>query len=83
MFIFATPQDMIHPAANYELEKTPGKGFVDFKLLGESLDKYGYYGDVTLETEYKNYKDPSEVDAENISAIAYLKSVGWQISVKR
>lgn len=71
------------PAANYELEKTPGKGFVDFKLLGESLDRYGYYGDITLETEYKNYKDPSEVDDENASAIAYLKSVGWQISVNR
>lgn len=68
------------PAGNYELEKTPGKGEVNFKLLGETLDKYGYSGNVTLETEYKNYKDPTEVDVENAYAIAHLKSVGWEVS---
>jgi len=67
------------PAGNYELEKTPGKGEVDFALLGQTLDKYGYRGSVTLETEYKNYQDPAEVDTENRYALAYLKSVGWQV----
>ena len=68
------------PVGNYKLEKTPGKGEVDFKLLGETLDKYGYSGNVTLETEYKNYKDPAEVDNENAYAIAHLKSIGWEVS---
>jgi sugar phosphate isomerase/epimerase len=71
------------PAGNYELEKTPGKGEVKFKLLGEALDKYGYNGNVTLETEYKNYKDPAEVDRENAYAITYLKSIGWEVSENR
>ena len=71
------------PAGNYELEKTFGKGEVDFKLLGETLDKYGYNGNITLETEYKNYKDPAEVDDENAYAIEYLKSVGWDVSDNR
>ena len=70
-------------AGNYELEKTPGKGEVDFKLLGETLDKYGYSGNVTLETEYKNYKDPAEVDNENAYAIKYLKSIEWEVSNNR
>ena len=67
------------PTGNYELEKTPGKGEVNFGLLGQTLDKYGYSGNVTLETEYKNYQDVSEVDSENAYAIAHLKSVGWQV----
>jgi len=68
------------PAGNYKLEITPGKGEVDFGLLAETLDKYGYRGNVTLETEYKNYKDPGEVDSENAYAIAHLRSVGWEVS---
>ena len=64
---------------NYELERTPGKGEVDFRLLGETLDRHGYSGHVSLETEYKNYRDPAEVDAENAYAIAHLKNVGWKI----
>lgn len=67
------------PAGNYELEKTPGKGEVDFGLLGQTLDKYGYSGNVTLETEYKNYKDVAEVDSENTYALAHLKNTGWQV----
>ena len=69
------------PAGDYELEKTPGRGEVDFGRLGETLDKYGYRGEVTLETEYKNYGSPEEVDEENRFALAYLKSVGWNINV--
>ena len=68
-------------AGNYKLEKTPGKGEVDFKLLGTTLDKYGYCGNVTLETEYKNYKAPTEVDHENAYGLAYLRSIGWEVSV--
>lgn len=68
------------PAGNYLLEITPGKGEVDFELLGKTLDQYGYRGNVTLETEYKNYKDPAEVDHENAFALAYLKSVGWEVA---
>ena len=69
------------PAGDYELAKTPGRGEVDFGHLGETLDKYGYRGEVTLETEYKNYSSPEEVDEENHFALAYLKSAGWNISV--
>jgi sugar phosphate isomerase/epimerase len=65
------------PAGNFLLEATPGKGEVDFGLLGQTLDKYGYNGHVTLETEYKNYSDVGEVDAENAFAMAHLRSVGW------
>ena len=68
------------PTGDYELEKTPGKGEVDFGLLGETLDKYGYQGNVTLETEYKNYHDVTEVDVENQFAIEHLKRVGWQVA---
>ena len=67
-------------SGNYELEKTPGKGEVDFARLRESLDAHGYRGDVTLETEYKNYKNPDEVDRENLYALSYLKSIGWRIA---
>lgn len=67
------------PSGDYKLEKTPGRGEIDFSLLGETLDKYGYRGEVTLETEYKNYRSPEEVDKENRFALAYLKSVGWDI----
>lgn len=70
------------PSGDYELEKTPGKGEVDFAKLGETLDKYGYRGEVTLETEYKNYDSPEEVDVENRFAMDYLRSVGWAISLK-
>jgi sugar phosphate isomerase/epimerase len=69
------------PGGDYELEKTPGKGEVDFARLGETLDNYCYRGEVTLETEYKNYGSPEEVDQENRFALAYLKSVGWNIDV--
>ncbi len=70
------------PSGDYELEKTPGKGEVDFAKLGETLDKYGYRGEVTLETEYKNYSNPEEVDEENRFAMDYLRSVGWKVSLK-
>ena len=67
------------PAGDYQLEKTPGRGEVDFRLLGDTLDKYGYGGHVTLETEYKNYRDIAEVDVENRYALAHLKKVGWEV----
>ena len=69
-------------SGDYELEKTPGKGEVDFSKLGETLDKHAYRGEVTLETEYKNYDRPEEVDEENRFAMDYLRSVGWTISLK-
>jgi len=69
------------PAGAYLLEKTPGRGEIDFAGLGETLDKYDYRGEVTLETEYKNYTSPKEVDAENRFALAYLESVGWNIDI--
>ena len=68
------------PAEKYLLEITPGEGEVNFKLLGQTLDKYSYDGNVTLETEYKNYKDPAEVDHKNVTALAFLKSVGWEVA---
>jgi sugar phosphate isomerase/epimerase len=67
------------PGGDFLLEATPGKGEVDFGLLGRTLDKHDYRGNVTLETEYKNYREESEVDAENASALAHLESVGWEV----
>ena len=51
---------------------------MDFAKLGEALDTHGYRDEVTLETEYKNYASPAEVDAENRFALEFLRSVGWQ-----
>ena len=70
------------PAGEYQLEKTPGRGEVDFAKLGETLDRYGYQGEVTLETEYKNYGSPEEVDEENLFALDHLRSAGWRIDVR-
>lgn len=69
-------------AQGYELEKTPGRGEVDFAFLGEILDKYSYRGEITLETEYKNYSSPEEVDTENLFALEYLKTVGWEVALR-
>ena len=68
-------------AGDYQLEKTPGRGEVDFASLGEALDKHGYLGEITLETEYKNYASPEEVDEENLFALDHLRNVGWRIDV--
>ena len=68
-------------AGNYQLEKTPGRGEVDFAALGEALDKHGYRGEVTLETEYRNYGSPDEVDEENLFALDHLRRVGWGIDL--
>lgn len=70
-------------AGDYQLEKTPGRGEVDFSALGEALDKHGYRGEVTLETEYKNYSSPDEVDEENLFALHHLRSVGWEIEANQ
>jgi len=69
-------------AGDYQLERTPGRGEVDFATLGEALDKHGYRGEVTLETEYKNYDSPDEVDAENLFALEHLRRVGWDIELR-
>lgn len=66
------------PKGDFLLEATPGKGEVDFGLLGRTLDKAGYQGNVTLETEYKNYDNVAEVDHENAFALAHLRSAGWE-----
>ncbi|MAE66116.1 MAG: hypothetical protein CMJ18_17735 [Phycisphaeraceae bacterium] len=66
-------------AGKYKLEITPGDGEVDFGRLARVLDAHGYEGTVTLETEYKNYKDPSEVDDANARALTHLESVGWDV----
>ena len=47
----------------------------DEEMVLTSLNAY-----LTLETEYKNYEDPVEVDHENAYAISYLKSIGWDVS---
>ena len=69
-------------AGNFQLEKTPGRGEVDFAALGEALDKHGYRGEVTLETEYKNYGSPDEVDEENLFALDHLRRVGWGVDAE-
>ena len=67
-------------AQDYRLEKTPGRGEVDFPLLAGTLDRYNFAGTVTLETEYKNYQDPAEVDSENAYALDYLARSGWEVT---
>jgi hypothetical protein len=42
------------------------------KCLADALNKYGDDGDVSLETEYKTYSDPAEVDEENRFDLAHL-----------
>lgn len=65
---------------DYQLEITPGRGEVDFVRLAEALDRHRYCGEITLETEYKNYNSPEQVDVENRFALSYLRSKGWEIA---
>ena len=50
--------------------------------MGQTLDKYGYLGNVTLENESKNYDDVDEVDSENDFDKEHVKSVGWKIALR-
>ena len=43
------------------------------KCLADALNEYGDDGDVSLETEYKNHRDPAEVDEENRFDLAHLE----------
>jgi len=60
------------------LEKTPGTGVVDFKKLGETLDKVGYTGTVSLDFEYRDMTLP-DIDQEFHKGLRYLKQVGWEL----
>ena len=59
-----------------DLERTPGKGAVDFVAFGAALDRAGYVGDVSLEFEYR-HTDLETIEQEFDAGIAHLKACGW------
>ncbi len=61
-----------------DLELTPGKGQVDFARFGTLLEKYGYDGEVTLETEYKGF-GLAAIETELDDALAHLSRCGWEM----
>ena len=58
------------------LEMTPGRGQVDFGLLGRKLDSFGYDGQASLEFEYRAMP-LDDIEAEYDAGIAHLKACGW------
>ncbi len=67
-----------------QLELTPGDGTVDFKKLGQALDKANYKGDVSLEFEYRDMTLDA-IEREYDRGLKYLEKVGWELpaGVKR
>jgi sugar phosphate isomerase/epimerase len=60
------------------LELTPGKGEVDFAAFAAYLDKDGYHGEVTLETEYRGLS-LERIEAELDASLIHLSQCGWQL----
>lgn len=61
-----------------QLEFTPGKGEVDFQLLGTVLDQRGYRDGIVLEMEHRNGLSIAQINREYQFGIRHLKSCGWQ-----
>lgn len=59
-----------------DLERTSGKGEVDFHRLNDELDRFGYQGEVSLEFEYRELSF-EEIEAEYNFGIQHLKNCGW------
>ena len=62
----------------HDLEMTPGRGQVDFRLLGQKLDAIKYHGQVSLEFEYRDVPLDA-IEAEYDAGIAHLKACGWAV----
>jgi len=62
---------------NQDLERTPGKGTVDFVAFGRALDRVGYTGEVSIEFEYR-HADIEIIEKEFDEGIAHLKDCGWE-----
>jgi len=60
-----------------DLELTPGKGTADFTKFGQALDRAGYEGDVSMESEYR-FRDLDRIEAEFAHAIRHLRDCGWE-----
>jgi sugar phosphate isomerase/epimerase len=60
-----------------ELERTPGKGCVDFVAFGKALDRAGYTGEVSIELEHR-HADLKAIAKEFQEGIAHLKHCGWK-----
>jgi sugar phosphate isomerase/epimerase len=60
-----------------DLERTPGKGGVDFAAFGKALDRAGYTGEVSLELEHR-HADLQAIAREFQAGIAHLKRCGWK-----
>ena len=61
-----------------ELELTPGAGSVDFAKFAQALDRVDYYGDVTIEFEYRDL-DLESIEREFDKGLKYLKQKGWKL----
>lgn len=61
-----------------QLEFTPGKGEVDFKMLGAVLDQRDYRGGVVLEMEHRDGLSITQINNEYEFGIRHLKSCGWE-----
>lgn len=59
-----------------DLERTPGKGMVDFAAFGRALDRAGYRGQISLEFEYR-HTDRASIDAEFAAGLRHLRSCGF------
>lgn len=65
---------------NQDLERTPGRGTVDFRAFGEALDRADYRGEVSLELEHR-HGDLAVIEREFDFALAHLKSCGWEVDL--
>jgi protein FrlC len=61
-----------------KLELTPGAGIVDFKKFAETLDKFNYQGDVTIEFEYRDMTLDA-IEQEYDKGLRYLENNGWEL----
>lgn len=59
-----------------DLELTPGDGRVDFRAFGQTLDRLGYAGDVSLEFEYRDTTF-KHIESEFDRGIRHLHDCGW------
>ena len=61
-----------------QLEKTPGKGTVDFRELAQALDRVNYKGDVSLEFEYRDMTLEA-IEQEFDQGLRHLAKAGWEL----
>lgn len=62
-----------------DLERTPGKGTVDFNAFGRALDRVGYRGHISLELEHR-HADRARADAEFSAGLRHLRARGFVLA---